>query len=143
MQVEAGVGDFVNVRRTLGLAFLGAGTALAVKGFDYREQADAFYADYQQAVDPIEINRLYQRTTNRDIKAQVSWALGAACGIGGLRLLATGEGKGSARAESEPSPPAGASRNQGAPEPRLLWKLKTRLDPGRRHFALEISKPFF
>ena len=91
MQVEAGVGDFVNVRRTLGLAFLGAGTALAVKGFDYRGEADAFYADYQQAVDPIEINRLYQRTTNRDIKAQVSWALGAACGIGGLRLLATGD----------------------------------------------------
>ncbi len=143
MQVEAGVGDFVNVRRTLGLAFLGAGTALAVKGFDYRGEADAFYADYQQAVDPIEINRLYQRTTNRDIKAQVSWALGAACGIGGLRLLATGDRKGGARGESEPSPAAGASRDQGAPKPRLLWKLKTRLDPWRRHFALEISKPFF
>ena len=142
MQVEAGVGDFASVRRTLGVAFLGAGAALAVKGFDYREQADAFYADYQQAVDPIEINRLYQRTTNRDIKAQVTWALGAACGIGGLRLLATGDGKGGARGESEPSA-AGASRNQDAPKPRLLWKLKTRLDPWRRHFALEISKPFF
>ena len=143
MQVEAGVGDFVSVRSSLGLAFLGAGTALAVKGFDYREEADAFYADYQQAVDPIEINRLYQRTTNRDIKAQVSWALGAACGIGGLRLLATGAGKGGAPGESERSAAAGASPDQVAPKPRLSWKLMTRLDPWRRHFALEISKPFF
>lgn len=142
MQVEAGIGDFVSVRRTLGLAFVGAGTALAVKGFDYRDQADAFYADYQQAADPIEINRLYQRTTNRDIKAQVSWALGAACGIGGLRLLVTGDGKGGARGESEPSQAAGMSRNQSAPKSRLL-ELKTRLDPWRRNFALEISKPFF
>ena len=136
------VGDFVSARRTLGLAFLGAGTALAVKGFDYHDQADAFYADYQQAVDPIEINRLYQRTTNRDIKAQVSWALGAACGIGGLRLLATGVDKGGGRGESETSPAAGAYRNQGAPKPRLL-KLKTRLDPLRRQFRTGDFKAVF
>ena len=141
MQVEAGIGDFVSARRTVGLTFLGAGAALAVKGFDYREEADAFYADYQRAVDPIEINRLYQRTTNRDIKAQVSWALAAACGIGGLRLLATGDGKGRARGQSEPSPAAGASRIQDAPKPRLQWR--TRIDPSKRHFGLEISQPFF
>ena len=141
MQVEAGVGDYLSARRTVGLTFLGAGTALALKGFDYRDEADAFYADYQRAADPIEINRLYQRTTNRDIKAQVSWALAAACGIGGLRLLATGGSEGRARGESETSPAAGASRIQDAPKPRL--QLRTRVDPLKRHFGLEISKPFF
>ncbi len=142
IQAEAGIGDFVSARRTLGLAFLGAGTALAVKGFDYREEADAFYADYQRAVDPIEINRLYQRTTNRDIKAQVSWALAAACGVGGLRLLATGDGDRVERpGESEASPEVDPSRNPDTPKPRLL--LKPRLDPSRRHFGLEISGLFF
>ena len=141
-QAEAGVGDYFSAGRTVGLAFLGAGSALAVKGFDYREEADAFYADYQRAADPIEIDRLYQRTTNRDIKAQVSWALAAACGVGGLRLLISGDGdRGGEREESETAAPDEASRNPEASKSGLLFK--TRIDPLRGHVAFRISKPIF
>jgi hypothetical protein len=80
----------ITVRRTLGIAFLAGGAALAARGFDYRDEADGFYDDYELATDEAEIEKLYQRTTNRDVKSQVSWALAAAFGITGLRLVFTG-----------------------------------------------------
>lgn len=89
---SAEIGNIVTVRRALGLAFVGGSAALAAQGFDYRREADDFYDAYEVAADPVEIDRLYQRTTNRDVKAQVSWALAAAFGISGLRLLLTGDG---------------------------------------------------
>ncbi|MFH1568331.1 MAG: hypothetical protein ABIL09_10085 [Gemmatimonadota bacterium] len=88
---QAELGDAVTVRRAVGLAFIGGSAALTVKGFDYRQQADDFYTAYKSAADPVEIERLYQRTTNRDVKAQVSWALAAAFGLSGLRLVLTGD----------------------------------------------------
>ena len=89
---SAEIGDVITVRRALGLVFVGGSAALTVQGFDYRSEADDFYGAYKVAVDRVEIDRLYQRTTNRDVKAQVSWALAAAFGISGLRLLLTGDG---------------------------------------------------
>ena len=89
----AGSGSLITVRRTLGLAFLAGGAALTAKGFDYKDEADAFYEAYQAADSEAEIQKLYQRTTNRDVKSQVSWALAAACGVTGLRLLFTGGGE--------------------------------------------------
>ena len=82
--------DQFTVRRAMGVAFLTGGALLSQKGFDYRDEADAFYANYKEAVDEDEIERFYQRTTNRDVKSQVSWALAAALGINGARLLFTG-----------------------------------------------------
>ena len=82
--------DQFTVRRAMGVAFLTGGALLTQKGFDYRDEADAFYVNYKEAVDEDEIERLYQRTTNRDVKSQVSWALAAALGINGVRLLFTG-----------------------------------------------------
>ena len=75
-----GVKETLTLRRALGLASLGGGVALAVKGFEYRDDADGFYDAYQVAKDPVEIDRLYQRSTNRDVKSQVSWALAGALG---------------------------------------------------------------
>lgn len=89
----AGSRSLITLRRTFGLAFLAGGAALAAKGFDYKDEADAFYEAYRAADDAAEIQKLYQRTTNRDVKSQVSWALAAACGVTGLRLLFTGGGE--------------------------------------------------
>ena len=89
----AGSGSLITFRRTLGLAFLAGGAALTARGFDYKDEADAFYEAYKAADDQAEIQKLYQRTTNRDVKSQVSWALAAACGVTGLRLLFTGGGE--------------------------------------------------
>lgn len=78
------------VRRTLGAAFLAGGVVLALQGFDLKDEADGFYESYESATDLAEIEKFYQRTTNRDVKSQVSWALAAAFGITGLRLALTG-----------------------------------------------------
>ncbi len=88
-----GSGSLITFRRTLGLAFLAGSAALTARGFDYKDEADAFYEAYKAADDQAEIQKLYQRTTNRDVKSQVSWALAAACGVTGLRLLFTGGGE--------------------------------------------------
>ncbi len=90
---SAGSRSPITIRRTLGLAFLAGGAALTARGFDYKDEADAFYDAYRAAAAEAEIQKLYQRTTNRDVKSQVSWALAAACGITGLRLLFTGGGE--------------------------------------------------
>ena len=83
-------GGLVTKRRTLGVAFLAGSAVLAAKGFDYKDQADEFYDLYEAATDEAEIDKFYQRTTNRDVKSQVSWALATAFGITGLRLVFTG-----------------------------------------------------
>lgn len=99
---HAELGDLVTARRALGLAFIGGSAAMTWKGFDLHEEADDFYRGYKSAVDPVEIDKLYQRTTNRDVKAQVSWAMAAAFGISGLRLIIAGDGE-SAAGPSNPS----------------------------------------
>jgi len=76
--------------RTLwGAAFIAGGAVLYGKGGDYRQKADDLYERYKGAADPVEIETLYQRTTNQDTKGQVCWALSAALAINGVRLLLT------------------------------------------------------
>lgn len=99
-------GGLVTKRRTLGVAFLAGSAVLAAKGFDYKDQADEFYDLYEAATDAAEIDKFYQRTTNRDVKSQVSWALATAFGITGLRLVFTG-GDRYAPAAVPPSSPFG------------------------------------
>jgi len=131
----------VTARRALGLVFIGGSAALASQGFDYREEADDFYDAYEVAVDPVEIDRLYQRTTNRDVKAQVSWALAAAFGISGLRLLLTGD----AEIQSSAST-AGADAVAGAPRsrpgPELASLSIAPVADGRR-VGLQLNHRFF
>ncbi len=73
----AGVKEQITVRRAVGVVFLGGSAFLTLQGFDYKDEADEFYDRYQKAIDPVEIDRLYQRTTNRDVKSQISWSLAA------------------------------------------------------------------
>ena len=66
------------------------------------------------------------RTTNRDVKSQVSWALAAACGVTGLRLLFTGGGE--VRAAVRPGIPSPSLSLVPAPTPgglglRLLGRF--------------------
>ena len=76
-------------RRLMGVVFLGGSAALAKKGFDYHKDADELYELYEGASEPEEAVRFYDRTTNRDVKSQVSWALAAAFALSGARLVLT------------------------------------------------------
>ncbi len=93
---SSGGGGFLTVRRSLGVVFLAGSAVLVMQGFGLQDEADEFYAAYELATDPAEIEKFYQRTTNRDVKSQVSWALAAAFGITGLRLALTGGDSGPA-----------------------------------------------
>ena len=80
----------ITIRRSMGLAFLAGSAVLVAQGFDLKDEADEFYDSYKLETDQAEMEKFYQRTTNRDVKSQVSWALAAAFGITGLRLIFTG-----------------------------------------------------
>lgn len=82
---------FFTARHSLGLAFMGGSAVMCKMGLDYKNDADDFYERYKRASDPIEIDRLYQRTNNRDIKSQISWALAAAFAVSGVRLIFSSE----------------------------------------------------
>ncbi len=132
-----GVKETLTLRRALGLASLGGGVALAVKGFEYRDEADGFYDAYQVAKDPVEMDRLYQRSTNRDVKSQVSWALAGALAISGVRLLLTGDSGRDLRLEHtrrhRPTAQKLSKSDRMVIQPRLRQ---------HREVGIELRKPF-
>ena len=142
---HAELGEFVTARRALGLAFIGGSAAMALKGFDFHDEADGFYRGYKTAVDPVEIDKLYQRTTNRDVKAQVSWAMAAAFGISGLRLILVGEGESAARpptaslADDDRAPPVAMRKAAEPSQPQLV--LQPAIAEGK--VGLELHHRFF
>ncbi len=79
--------NFFTLRRSLGLALVGSSALLVKKGFDLRREANDLYRRYEISNDPVEADQLYRRTTNRDVKSQVSWALSAAFAVSGARML--------------------------------------------------------
>ena len=81
-----------SARRLIGTAFIGGSFLLLRKGNDYHDEADELYERYEQADRVDEAERLYDRTTNRDVKSQVSWALAAAFAVNGVRLVLTSYG---------------------------------------------------
>ncbi len=95
VSVGAGVGPvgadggWYTTRRAVGTLLLGGSLYLAKQGVDFGEEADDFHAAYRRATDAAEIDRWYQLSNNREIKSQVSWALGAALAVAGVRLLVT------------------------------------------------------
>ena len=133
---KAEISQIVTPRRLVGVAFLGGSAVLAQQGFDLNDEADDFYAAYEQATDRAEIEKLYQRTTNRDVKSQVSWALAAAFGATGVRLLLTGSPKqpSSSLAENDRLAPRQASWRRG-----IRW-FPT-IEPGR--LSLRIERPLY
>ena len=78
---------FFTGRRLMGVAFLGGSALLFKKGYDFHKDADKMYALYKEADAPEDADRLYNRTTDRDVKSQVSWALAAAFAFSGLRMV--------------------------------------------------------
>jgi len=128
---------FFTVRRSLGLAFLGGSAVLAKQGLDFKDEADEFYDRYNKATDPEEIDRLYQRTNNRDVKSQVSWALAAAFAISGVRLVVAKDvdtpfERRNASRTAKKTARTGAVRG---------FQFETRVDPGKIGFHLK--KSFF
>ena len=132
-----GVKEAVTVRRVLGLAFLGGGVALAMKGFEYHDDADGLYDAYQAAKDPVEIDRLYQRATNRDVKSQVSWALAGAFAISGVRLLLTGHSGKGKRPDYRRQRPTAQKMSKFD---RLVIQPRLRQ---HREIGIELKKPIF
>ena len=126
--IGGGGGSVLTMRRGLGVVFVAGGVAMAMKGFDYRDEADSFYDAYKSATDLAEIEKYYQRTTNRDVKSQVSWALAAAFGITGVRLLLTGHDGASS------APPLSKTL-----APRL--SLDAAVTPGA--LGLRLRRPFY
>lgn len=80
---------FITGRRLMGIAFLGGSALLVKKGLDYHKDADKLYSLYKEADGPEDADRLYNRTTDRDVKSQVSWALAVAFAFSGLRMVLT------------------------------------------------------
>ena len=77
----------ITARRIAGVACLGGSALLLREGLDYRDEADALYARYEAATESTEAERLFDRTSNKDIKSQVSWVLAGAFALNGIRLL--------------------------------------------------------
>jgi hypothetical protein len=123
-------GKLITGRRLAGIGFLLGSAAMAYKGFDFQGEGDKLYKRYEDATDPAEINRLYQRTTNRDVKSQISWAIGAACAVAGVRLIFFG-------GEEETSLP---SVNRVAHNEAAEVKWGVQVSPGK--MALRFSRPF-
>ena len=132
------VTQVITVQRVVGLAFLGGSAALAARGFDFRDEADEFYDRYQAATDPIEIEHLYQRTTNKDVKSQVSWALAGAFAISGARLLLTGDRGGDRLTERSVLHKRTTQKHSESNRLSILPRLRRR--PG---VGIELRKPFF
>lgn len=106
-------------RRLAGLVLLGGSAALTKKGFDYHRDADELYKLYKESEDPDEAARLYSRTTNRDVKSQMSWAVAVAFAFSSARLLLADRGESYAH-----RPPPAASRDGN-------WHLEAQIDPHR------------
>ena len=93
-------GGLISARRLSGFAFLGGSLLLLKKGNDYRDDADLLYDRYERADRSDEAERLYDKTANKDVKSQVSWALAAAFAINGVRLVLTNDSTANAASPS-------------------------------------------
>ena len=79
--------SFFTARRTFGILFLGGSAAMAKKAFDFHRDANDLYDAYKQAANAQDAERLFDRTSDRDTKSQMSAGLSAILLISGLRLL--------------------------------------------------------
>ena len=79
--------SFFTVRRTFGVLFLGTSTILAKRAIDFRKDANSTFDQYELAANAREAEELFQRTSDRDTKSQMSAGLSAVLLVSGLRLL--------------------------------------------------------
>ena len=79
--------SFFTPRRTFGVLFLGGSLFLAKEAIDFRQDANRLYDTYKKAQIPQEADRLFERTSDRDTKSQMSIGLSVVMLVSGLRLL--------------------------------------------------------
>ncbi len=79
--------SFFTARRTFGILFLGGSAYMAKRAIDYKRDANDNYEAYKAATDTREAERLFNRTSDRDTKSQMSIGFSAILLISGLRLL--------------------------------------------------------
>jgi len=79
--------SFFTARRTFGVLFLGGSAFMAKKAVDFRRDANKLYKAYKLAGNADEAKVLYERTSDRDTKSQMSLGLSAVLLVSGLRLL--------------------------------------------------------
>ena len=79
--------SFFTARRTFGILFLGGSAYMAKRAIDYKRDANDNYEAYKAATDEQEAERLFNRTSDRDTKSQMSIGFSAILLISGLRLL--------------------------------------------------------
>lgn len=79
--------SFFTARRTFGILFLGGSAYMAKRAIDYKRDANDNYEAYKAATDTREAERLFDRTSDRDTKSQMSIGFSAILLISGLRLL--------------------------------------------------------
>jgi hypothetical protein len=79
--------SYMNARRTFGFLFLGGSALLAKKALDFRSDANEIYDAYKVARTAEEAKRLFQRTSDRDTKSQMSIGLSLVLLVSGLKLL--------------------------------------------------------
>ena len=124
--------NFFTLRRSLGLGLVGGSALLVKKGFDLRREANDLYRRYEISNDPVEADQLYRRTTNRDVKSQVSWALSAAFAVSGARMLLSEE----KRTDSNERPVLAAAQDEG-------WRFDARLARPCMGFSVKKVWAFF
>jgi len=77
---------FLTAKRIWGAGLLLGSVGFVYQGFVFKDDADKIFERYKTA-DSGEADRLFQQTSNKDVKGQVSWAVGAAFAVAGLRLI--------------------------------------------------------
>ena len=80
-------GSYFTVRRTFGVLFLGTSVILAKRAVDFRKDANEAFDQYELASNARQAELLYERTSDRDTKSQMSGGLSIALLVSGLRLL--------------------------------------------------------
>ncbi len=79
--------SYFTVRRTFGVLFLGTSSILAKRAIDFRRDANDTFDQYELASNAKQAEKLFQRTSDRDTKSQMSAGLSAVLLVSGLRLL--------------------------------------------------------
>jgi hypothetical protein len=79
--------SYMTARRTFGLLFLSGSAVMAKKALDFRKDANDIFDAYKVARSADEAEQLFQRTSDRDTKSQMSIGLSLVLLVSGLRLL--------------------------------------------------------
>ena len=83
----AEAGSFLTARKTFGILFLGGSAVMTKKAVDFHRDANRVYDAYKLARTAKEADLLFQRSSDRDTKSQMSIGVSVVLLVSGLRLL--------------------------------------------------------